>query len=113
MRIDGTGFSYRTSLTNPIGGVVGEPGQPVLLFSAQGNTRVSSAWNYPTPKGGVCVGSDWCATQCSANGPYYLLPFIDRLPRMCLPLIRQNGAPSIQYHSRLRSRPWPMPMSQL
>jgi len=27
--------------------------------------------------GSVCRGSEWCAVQCSENGPYYLTPFYD------------------------------------
>ena len=82
MRIDSSGFYYRTSLTNPVGGVIGEPGQPVTYsFSAQGKQKGLIRVEVADTKGGVCSGSDWCALQCSANGPYYLLPFIDRPSR--------------------------------
>ena len=79
MRIDSSGFYYRTSITNPIGWVIGDPGQAVAFsFSAQGKQKGLIRVEVADTKAGVCSGSDWCAIQCSANGPYYLLPFIDR-----------------------------------
>ena len=99
LRIDSSGFYYRNPLTNPVGGVVSEPGQPVTFsFSAQGRHKGLIRVELSDPKGSLCSGSDWCGVQCSANGPYYLLPFIDRPSKNVPPSYSGKPVlPPIQY----------------
>ena len=47
-------------------------------FSAMGNKTGYISVSLSSTAGGVCSGSDWCAVRCSANGPFYLMPFTDR-----------------------------------
>jgi hypothetical protein len=111
LRVDGSGFYYQSSLTNPVGGVVSEPGQPVTFsFSAQGKQKGLIRVEMSDPKGGLCSGSDWCATQCSSNGPYYLLPFIDRPSKNVPPSYSGKPVlPPIQYQFQVALQALPDP----
>ena len=111
LRIDSTGFYYRNSLTNPVGGVTSEPGHPVTFsYSAQGKQKGLIRVELVDTKGGLCSGSDWCATQCSSNGPYYLLPFIDRESKKVPSSYSGKPVlPPIQYQFQATLEPLPDP----
>ena len=110
-RIDSSGFYYRNPLTNPVGGLVSEPGQPATFsFSAQGKQKGLIRVELSDPKGGLCSGSDWCAVQCSSNGPYYLLPFIDRESKNVPSSYSGKPVlPPVQYRFQVTLEPLPDP----
>ena len=85
--------------TTPAGSVNSDSGRPLSFsFSATGQKTGYVSVSQFSTAGGVCSGSDWCATQCTANGPYYLTPFHDK-PMQKVPST-YNGKPvlpPIQY----------------
>ena len=85
--------------TASAGFVRSDSGRPLSFsFSGQGNKTGYVTVSRSSTAGGVCSGSDWCAVQCTANGPYYLTPFHDR-PAKKVPS-SYNGKPvlsPIQY----------------
>lgn len=84
-------------LTTSAGSVNSDSGRPSSFsFSATGQKTGYISVSLSSTASGVC--SDWCAVQCTANGPYYLTPFHDR-PMKNVPST-YNGKPvlpPIQY----------------
>jgi hypothetical protein len=65
--------------TETAGFVSSDRGRPLSFsFSEMGNKTGYISVRLSSVASSVCSGSDWCAVQCTANGPYYLTPFTDR-----------------------------------
>jgi hypothetical protein len=100
---------FQKYATTPVGWVKSDRGAPATFsFSAQGKYTGYIYISLASVASGVCSGSEWCAVQCTANGPYYLTPFIDR-PSKNVPGSYNNKPllQPIQYQFQVAFQPVP------